>query len=553
VVFVARLDADRAELIRQATAAQFVVEEDAPLEYATPAGAPPAGPARLAAWNTAASIETRQVRFRVIGEGDKPVANAGVSLAGEGFPQEGRTDKRGEATVPLVALPGRRARSLLVSAPHSYWDQYLIEPELSETDVNVVRLRAIEETIAGFPDQFRYGWGQLQMGLDRLPDPLTGTGVKIAIVDSGVDTSHALLRHIRHGIDLTNHADPRTWSQDAVGHGTHAAGIIAARDEAGQMMRGFAPEAEIHVLKVFPGAQFSTLIEALDYCIELDIDIVNLGLGSPRRSQAVDQKLEEAALSGIACIVAGGSSTGPVQHPASSPYTLAVGAVGRLNEYPDATWDATTVLPGLVASDGIFSPSFTCLGPEVAVCAPGVAVVSTVPGGYEPQSGTSVAAPHVTGLAALLLAHHPVFQGPLRARTVQRVAALFSMIRWMSVPYGFGPERTGAGVPRLHGLESLLQPGFTAGGRGSGGVAPEAGSGYSGAGAGPMFGGLAGPAAATAFGGPVFASQEALGGVGTTVLDPAHVNPLYVQASLVAQAWPVQALLESLRRQYLGG
>src|SRR5262249_1801804 len=150
-------------------------------------------------------------------------------------------------------------------------------------------------------------------------------------------------------------------------------------------------------------------------------------------------------------------SGGPVQYPAASPYTLAVGAVGRLNEFPDDTWDSSTVRPSLVAGDGIFSPTFTSVGAEVAVCAPGVAIVSTVPGGFAPLSGTSTAAPHVTGLGALPLAHHPAFQGPLGIRSQNRVVALFGMIRWLSVPYPFGPERTGAGVPRLHAVERLLQ------------------------------------------------------------------------------------------------
>jgi subtilisin family serine protease len=544
-VYVVRIDPDSAELIRQMMPPRLVLEEDAPLEYATPTGLVRPGPARLASWSFAGAVETRQMRFRITGEGDKPLANVGVSLTGEGFPQEGRTDKKGEVTMPLIGLPGKRAHSFFAASPSNYWDRYLTEPELLDGELNVVRLRPIDETIAGFPAHYRYGWGQLQMGLDRVSETLGGKGVKVAIVDSGVDTTHPLLRHIRVGLDLTSPADPHAWTQDVIGHGSHAAGIIAARDDSGKMLRGFVPDAEIHVLKVSPGGRLSSLLEALDYCLEREIDIVNLSVGTLQPSLAIEQKLEEAALHGIACIVGAGSSGGPVQYPASSPYTLAIGAVGRLNEYPDETWDATTVLPNLIAADGIFSPSFSCAGPEVAVCAPGVAIVSTVPGGFEPQSGTSTAAPHVTGLATLLLAHHPAFQGPLRFRSQQRVVALYSMIRWLCVPYGFGAERTGAGLPRLHAVEQILQASPTEAGQRAGSTgngrtaarhaAPEVA--VPGMPLSPPIGGVLSPMAAATLAPPV---------------DAAHMPPLYVQPALVAQAWPVQALLESLRRQYLG-
>jgi len=537
-VYVARMAPDRAELVRQTTPPQLILEEDATIEYGAPAALQCSASTRFATRSLGSAGETRQVHLRVLGEGDRPLSNVGVCIVGEGFPQEGRTDKKGEVTLPLVTLAGRHARSLAVCATCNYWDHYLEEPELSDRDVNVIRLRAIGETIFGFPEQFRYGWGQLQMGLDRIPETLTGKGVKIAIIDSGADTSHPLLRQIRLGLDLTSNADPHTWTQDPIGHGSHCAGIIAARDESGKMMRGFAPEAEIHVLKVFPGGRFSSLLEAIDYCLDLEVDLINLSLGSPRRSRAVEQKLEEAALHGVACIVAAGNSGGPVQYPASSAYALAVAAVGRLNEYPNKTWDATTVVPELVAADGTFAPSFSCFGPEVAVCAPGVAIVSTVPGGYEPQTGTSMAVPHVTGLAALLLAHHPLFHGPLRVRDQRRVAGLFQTIRSMCVPYGFGDQRTGAGFPRLHGLETILQPSpQQAGGRASagGGNGRQAGVAFPS----PVPGGFEG-AFTPAFGASMTDPRVA----GATAYTPPGWSP---------QAISQQALLLEILRQQYGG
>src|SRR5262249_52818129 len=198
-------------------------------------GLPPPAPPRLPSWRCGGAFKSRQIRLRVTGEGDKPLANVGLSLAGEGFSQEGRTDKRGEVTLPLATLPGRRPRSLFVGAPNGYWDQVFTEPELVDGDMNVILVRPIDETIAGFPEPFGHGWGQPQIALHRVPEGPTCRGVKTAIVDSGTDTSHPLLRHIRLGLDLTGPADPQAWTLDVIGHGTHAAGIIAARDESGKM------------------------------------------------------------------------------------------------------------------------------------------------------------------------------------------------------------------------------------------------------------------------------------------------------------------------------
>jgi len=266
-----------------------------------------------------------------------------------------------------------------------------------------------------------------------------------------------LLKHVQNGFDFADGAPPAGgWNQDTVGHGTHCAGVITARPDGNLAMRGIAPGAEVTVIRVFPGGRFSSLIEAIDRCIDLGVDVVNLSLGGPQSNSAVEQRLVNAVTNGVAFIVAAGNSGDEVKYPASSPEVLCVSAMGKLNQYPDDTWDASTVEPTLVSDGGIFSPKFTCFGPEVAVSAPGVAIISSVPGGgFEAESGTSMAAPHVTGLAALLLAHHPVFQGPLRQRNVQRVANLYKALRSMCVPLAFAPGRAGAGLPRLN--QTVLQ------------------------------------------------------------------------------------------------
>jgi hypothetical protein len=137
---------------------------------------------------------------------------------------------------------------------------------------------------------------------------------------------------------------------------------------------------------------------------------------------------------------------------------MAVAAIGMLSEFPRDSWESQTVVPGLVTGEGVFSPSFTCFGPEIAVAAPGVGIVSSVPGtGFDAQSGTSMAAPHITGLAALLLAHHPLFKTSLRERNAQRVAGLFQLLRSLASPLPLDQRRIGAGAPRLFNVVSAFE------------------------------------------------------------------------------------------------
>ena len=444
-VYVASIDPDRAQLLQRTAPPQMLVEEDAHLGYGPPKAVAPS--LSLMGAMPTSDVVSRDVRFVVLGEGDKPLSDIDVTLVGDGWPAQGTTDVNGQVKLTLSTLPGSPAKTLFAAAKGTYWDRYVTSPQIDDNNVNVIRLSSIAETLDGFPAKYRFGWGAKMMGLDTLPETLDGSGVRVAIIDSGADITHPLLAHIAYGIDLTNNADKKSWQKDVVGHGSHCAGTIAARSADG--LRGFVPGAEIHVLKIFPGGQFSTLLDALDYCIANQIDIVNMSLGSPQQSLIVEQKLQEALNNGVFCVVAAGNSGGPVQYPASSPSVMAVSAIGLVGAVRPETWDSSQINPRFVTPDGVFSPSFTCWGPEVAVCAPGVSIISTVPGGYEAQSGTSMAAPYISGLATLLLAHHPLFQPSMSARGAGRVHALATMIRQMCAPSPLGASRTGTGLPRV--------------------------------------------------------------------------------------------------------
>jgi subtilisin len=397
----------------------------------------------------------------VLGKDGAPVADAEVSLFGSMLPATAVTDGSGQVTLSLFGESAASIRSLYVKPKSDYWSFYQRDPDVAADEPNVVGLRALADwpTLTGLQRQKIVGWGQKAMRMDQLPPSYRGQGIKIAIIDSGAATTHESLNRIHAGFDVINKKNsPDTWNEDTLGHGSHCAGVIAGADLT-HGIRGFAPDAEIHVCKLFPGGQVSQLIDALEYCIDKQIDVVNLSLGGAEPSEALEQQIVRARRVGIACIVAAGNSGGPVQYPASSPNVLAVSAIGKLDEFPPDSYHAQTLTQN-VDANGFFSASFSCYGTQVGVCGPGVAIASTVPpNNYAAWDGTSMAAPHITGLAALVLAHHPEFQGGLKARNGERVERLFQAIRMSARRVSLGDaSRIGLGLPDAVVAVGLQQP-----------------------------------------------------------------------------------------------
>ena len=452
---LARMVPNKAKLLQSQARTQLAVERDERLSYMldpTTPQIPNPGVITPLADSFSATIE-------VLGQ-TGPLPEAEVYVFGSMWPTQGVTDATGRVTLTMQGETPSTIRSILVKPRIDYWTFWLERPQIVPDSVNRIAVKALGASLLDFPGRQLMGWGERAMGLDRVPLSFDGAGVKVAIINSGTAPTHRNLRGITHGASMVGN-DRMAWSVDTIGHGSHCAGVIAGGPvgPGGNGIRGFAPAAEIHVCRIFPGGRFSDLVSALDYCMEQGIDVASMSLGGGEPSQIIEERIVRAKQMGIACIIAAGNSSGPVQFPASTPHCLAVAALGKWGEFPGDSYHSQQALDGFQSRDGYFPAKFSCFGPEIDVCAPGVAIVSSLPAdGFGAWDGTSMATPHVSGLAALVLAHHPDFKGAFQNRDARRVERLFQILKATASPLQFGdPNRTGAGLPnamRALGLET---------------------------------------------------------------------------------------------------
>ncbi len=215
-----------------------------------------------------------------------------------------------------------------------------------------------------------------------------GKAVKVAVLDTGIDSEHPDLKpNFRTGISFV--PDESSW-HDFNGHGTHCAGTIAAAI-TGTGVVGVAPTAYLYAVKVLSrsgSGNWSWLIAGLDWCVNKQkMNIVSMSLGGSSAPKALEDMCEMAFSKGILLVAAAGNTgkENDVSAPARYADVIAVSAISSNNTIAD----------------------FSSRGPEVELCAPGVDVLSTWPGGgYRRLNGTSMATPHVAGAAALAWGTH---------------------------------------------------------------------------------------------------------------------------------------------------
>ncbi|RYI28812.1 hypothetical protein EVU96_12830 [Bacillus infantis] len=232
-------------------------------------------------------------------------------------------------------------------------------------------------------EESQWGFQAVNPYAASFADGIDGTGVKIAVVDSGI-AAHPELS-VAGGISTVDYT--ASYADDN-GHGTHVAGIIGAkRNRAG--MVGVAPGSRLYAVKTMNASgegNLLDLLEGLEWAIQNHMDIVNLSLGSPEGSPAMKKMIDKAADSGILVVASAGNDKGPVNYPAKYESSIAVSAIDQNKNLA----------------------SYSSRGPEVDVTAPGTGIASTyLNNKYAIMNGTSQAAPHTAGILALIKQKNP--------------------------------------------------------------------------------------------------------------------------------------------------
>lgn len=402
----------------------LLVEEDQPLQHFMPM--PGLG---LQVSNDGGTPLTFRVADRATGE---PLQGVAILAQGATVTSKAYTDQDGVAT--LRAFEG--LDRVIVSPAANYWSR-VVGPDAAGADTTV-GLDRLEPRGAG-------DWTRALMGIERDAAELAGAGVKVAIIDGGI-AAHPDLR-VAGGFNALDGQDEAAFDLDDSGHGTHCAGIIAGQGGDGGVA-GIAPGAEIYSLKVFPGGRLSDLVEAIHWSIENRMDVLNMSLGLEAPSQALAVAIEQALAAGIVPVAAAGNGGGAVRYPAAFDGVLGVGALGMLGQFPEDSGHALRVSELSNPASGLFFANFSCTGAGLSFLAPGVAVISSVPGGYAAWDGTSMASPFVAGLAAVALGMNP----QLRTGGPQQALAVHHLLAATATDLQLPPAMQGDGLPTARPL-----------------------------------------------------------------------------------------------------
>jgi subtilisin family serine protease len=403
---------------------ELIIEEDLPLQLYGMPGIP---------LLRAPSDKHYSVKITVRDQIDnRPLPNVTLfGIARSGLAYETVTNEDGHAVLKTSESP---LSMLIASPPDIHWSRFTTQVDLESTKTLEIKLKRLLATGA-------YDWGHRLMGFRAVNERFSGHGINIGVIDSGLSN---LANDIAadEGYATLEDQEPTTWNIDEKGHGTHVSGIIAAHNTAVGVVGG-APNAKVYPVKVFPRGYTSDLVEGIEWCIRNHMDVINISAGTRQPSAVLAAAILDAYDRGITCIAAAGNDGSIVSYPAALSETIAVGAIGRIGSFPEDSAHALKIGATFDKYGGLFAANFSITGSRIDVCAPGIAILSTVPAGYAAWDGTSMASAMVTALAALIIEAYPT----IRTGNAQQVELVRKILHGSSVDLGMPSETQGHGLP----------------------------------------------------------------------------------------------------------
>ncbi len=294
----------------------------------------------------------------------------------------------------------------------------------------------VEEVFLGLAET--RDWGVRLLNIPSLWRLTEGEGIKVAILDTGITLTHPDLVGAFPRFSYKDFTSSPSGISDQNGHGTHVAGIIAARKNNTGVV-GVAPKADLIIGKVLGDNGAGTakgIARGIDWAVEKGADIISMSLGSQVSVPLIHDAIKNAARQGVFLITAAGNdSLNFVDFPGAYKETVAVGSINESKRLS----------------------SFSSIGKEVTIVAPGENILSTYPPAtYATLSGTSMATPFVAGVVALMLAKHKKYGGKTPINNQQDLENHLAMTAIDLGEAGFD-EKFGYGLinPRsLIGMES---------------------------------------------------------------------------------------------------
>ena len=275
-----------------------------------------------------------------------------------------------------------------------------VEPDVKEASIVAADDGPADVTVAASDPKRGDQWALDRLDAEAVWDVSQGAGVTVAVLDTGVATHEDLAEsRILAGADFTDGDADGTGRDDGHGHGTHVSGIINASLNNNTGIAGLAPSADILPVRVLDSGgsgYWSWVAGGITWATDHGADVINMSLGGGD-SEVLEVAVQYAVTAGVTVVAAAGnsrSSGSPVSYPAAYDGVTAVAATDNADDYA----------------------SFSNEGSYVDIAAPGVAILSTLPGNsYASWSGTSMATPYVAATAALI---HSNAAGPADADAV---------------------------------------------------------------------------------------------------------------------------------------